>query len=150
MLTLNQVVTRLQTIALNHAQIKSFYFGDLNDWFTNKGNNYPACLIEPTGGTVDKQTRRVSYSMTIDFVDLLNISEKAHENLTEIWSDQSMIAADYVAKVGDNNYTDWRLESSGNLQFIKAEQGDYLAGVSLDIVISIPYDANRCAVPVNS
>lgn len=149
-MTLNQCVKRLKSLALNHKQVKEFYFGSVLDYTDDSDRNYPACIVELKGSNISIDQTQTKYQFRIWFLDLLNISEGARENITEVKSDLTSIAEDMIAMINSPSfYSDWSLGETDNypLNYSEEKFEDYTVAVDFDIEIGVPFLADRCQVP---
>jgi hypothetical protein len=78
------------------------------------------------------------------------LSEETNE--TEVLSDMTQVAGDIVAQLRfptDYANVTWTLNQNLPLTFYTESDPDYLAGVKLDINLTVPFINNRCEVPSN-
>lgn len=148
-LTLNQVIKRVESLALSHAQIKWFYFGDPYEFDTNGEVIYPACFLEwIPPGVLDRTEHLQRFNFRIYLLSLVGVSTATEENETEVLSDMSSIAADILAMLMNSEYQyDWVISPSNNLSPLTESLGDMVAGVFVDVGISVDFFADRCQVP---
>jgi hypothetical protein len=149
MVTLNQIVQKLQDLALNHKQVKYFYYGNIVESLNNGDVSYPACFVQLAGATVTTEEDLTKYQFRIWFCDVLNISEGAKSNYTELQSDLVSIAEDMIAMINSTLlYGFWTVGTVYPLQFAEEEFRDYVVSVFFDIDISVIYLADRCQIPM--
>ena len=146
-LTLNQVVKRIETIALNHKQLRSFYFGKTTEFLNEKGIVYAGCFLQDTGIVFDLAGKVTNYSFKMFLLDLVNVSNNAKENESEVWSDMVSVSEDLLALIDYSTYTDWRVTQSNPAFLVSEEFSDMNGGVSVDFTISVQYVKDVCAVP---
>lgn len=150
-MTLNQVIKRLETLALSHKQVNHFAFGDPIAWLEEGDVNYAACFAECTNVTISKQQKQTIYSFRIWFCDLVHIGKDSRDNEQEVMSDLMSVAEDYVAMLNHTDYQyDWNIGSSYASQFWKEKFKDLVVAVSVDVQIGTEYTSNRCQVPSTS
>jgi hypothetical protein len=154
-LTLNQIIDRIETLALSHKQVESFVIlkETVDAYLSNGDKTYPVILCELSdGGGIDRQTRQVSIPMRLFFLDAEKLVDDAQGNTVEIWSDRILVAQDFIAmllkETNTEEYRDWRIDGGNQLAFYSEKFSDYVAGVSVDITIRLPYDVNRCQAPI--
>jgi len=146
--TLNQIVARIQSLALNHKQVKYFYFGNMIEVLNGADLVYPACFVEMIGATVSTQDDQTHYQFRIWFADVLNISDGARENYLELQSDLMLIAEDMISMMNSTILYDyWTINETYPIQFAEEQLRDYVMTVSFDVEIAITYLADRCIVP---
>jgi hypothetical protein len=145
-LTLNQIVKRLQNLAVNHKQVKSFFFGPLAEWLANPKRTYTACAVDLLGSNIDRAARQTRYRFDIWFFDLTNVSEDSRGNETEVLSDLSSIAEDMLAMMGSHSFEDWEV-TGGEVGYFTEHLEDWTAAVKLSVTVSVDFLADRCRVP---
>lgn len=146
-MTLNQIVKELTTIGNDHEQINFVYFGDVWERLSNGEVTYPAMFFTLTGANV--LSKEIGYQFSLYFMDRM-LSEETNE--TEVLSDMTQVAADIVAQLRyptDYGKVTWQLNQNLPLTFYTESDPDYLAGVKLDITLTVPFINNRCEVPSN-
>lgn len=147
MLTLNQIVRRIKTIALNQKQIKNFYFGSVTDFLNDKTTRYASAFLQDQPGNIDPAGKTVTYLFKMYFLDLENVSEDTQANTLDVQSDMVQVAADIVAEIDFHGFDDWMVLGASNFVLVREEFEDFVAGVAIDITIQVPYDKDICAVP---
>jgi hypothetical protein len=146
--TLNQIVSKLQSLALNHKQVKYFYYGNIVEVLNGGDIPYPACFVELNGATVTTDEDLTKYQFRIWFCDLLNLSEGAKNNYLELQSDLVLIAEDMISMINSTILYDfWTVNEVYPLVFAEEQMRDYIISVSFDVEISVHYLADRCIVP---
>lgn len=147
-LTLNQIVNRIKSLALSHQQINDFRDGDLHEFDVNGDLNYPACLIEQLTGNINRAIREQVYNFRIYFLDKVGVSENTEGNEREVISDMSSVAADFVAMVNYPGYQDdWIIGDSVLETPVSEGLGDMVAGVFIEVSISVEFPVDRCKAP---
>lgn len=148
-LTLKQVVTRLETLALAHRQINHFYFGAPIEWLSNGEVRYPALFVDVVTGNIDKAKKETTWNFQIMLCDLCNVSSKARESELELMSDLTLIAEDYKSMLEFNEYRDWTIGETSPIEYRKEELEDIVIGVKIDLAIGTDYLSDRCRVPAD-
>lgn len=146
-MTLNQIVKELTTIGNDHEQINFVYFGDVWERLSNGEVTYPAMFFTLTGANV--LSKEVGYQFSLYFMDRM-LNEETNE--TEVLSDMTQVAGDIVAQLRyptDYGKVTWTVNQNLPLTFYTESDPDYLAGVKLDITLTVPFINNRCEVPSN-
>ena len=146
-MTLNQIVKELTTIGNAHEQINFVYFGDVWERLSNGEVTYPAMFFTLTGANV--LSKEIGYSFSLYFMDRM-LSEETNE--TEVLSDMTQVAGDIVAQLRyptDYGKVTWAVNQNLPLTFYTESDPDYLAGVKLDVTLTVPFINNRCEVPSN-
>jgi hypothetical protein len=147
-LTLKQIITRLEELAISHRQIHTFFLGAADEFLDNPDVVYPALFIEVKPESIASLEDRTCYfDFTMYFFDQINTANKSMQNILDITSDMSSIAQDYLALLNDLEYTDWEVSRDYSLSIKEYQLQDLTLGVSVDVNIATRFDANRCQVP---
>lgn len=148
-LTLNNVITRLRTLALSHDQINHFYFGDPHE-FDVSDVSYPACFLEMGTGVVDRATHQTTFNFRVYFLDLVKVSTDTEGNETEVLSDMASVMQDFLAMAMFHDYEDtWEIGDTSNFVAMTEALNDMDAGVVVDMAVKIDFLADRCQVPAD-
>jgi hypothetical protein len=146
-MTLNQIVKELTTIGNAHEQINFVYFGDVWERLSNGEVTYPAMFFTLNNANV--AAKEIGYSFSLYFMDRMLMEET---NETEVLSDMTQVAGDIVAQLRfptDYQNVTWTLNQNLPITFYTESDPDLLAGVKLDINLTVPFINNRCEVPSN-
>lgn len=146
-MTLNQIVKELTTIGNQHEQIDFVYFGDVWERLSNGEVTYPAMFFTLTGASYG--AKEIGFSFSLYFMDRM-LNEETNE--TEVLSDMTQVAGDIVAQLRfptDYQSVTWTLNQNLPITFYTESDPDYLAGVKLDVTLTVPFINNRCEVPSN-
>ena len=149
MLTLKQVIKRLEVLATAHKQINHFLFGDPIEYLTNGEVKYPACFVTLNNGSIEKEERVMSWNFDILFCDLANTATKSQESELDVLSDLSLIAEDFKALLEWHEYRDWYIASSSPVEYLKEEFEDVVLAAKMKITIAKHYDSDTCQVPTD-
>ena len=168
MFTLNQVIKRLKTIALNHAQLNPlllteanfshFGFGDLwevGQILTDKGTviteKFPLVWANVQSANIANQGAQANgllqISMQLLFMDLVH---KDETNENDVLSDTLQIATDYITELQDDTEFQtyhYVVDINGSLEPFTERFDEEVSGWSLALTFSIPYSANCLVVP---
>lgn len=146
-LTYNQVIKRIQTIALGHKQVRTFKRGLVTDFLTDKTIPYAAVFLQDSGAAINPDQNNALFNFRLFFLDLVHVSEDAKDNELDVLSDMFSVAMDIVAQLKFPAFNDWRISGANNMQSIVENDGDMNAGWYLDLSVTIMYDQNVCEVP---
>jgi len=147
-LTLNQIAARLRSLALSHKQVNSQYFGDPHEFDANGEIVYPACFVEQQPGTIDRTEHLQRFNFRVYFLNLVTVSTDTEGNETEVLSDMSSVAADFLSMVMSTVYQDdWVISPVNNVTSVTEVLGDMAAGVFVDVSIGVDFLADSCQVP---
>lgn len=148
-MTLNQVLKRIETIALAHKQVRTFRKGLLGDFFADKTSKYPAICVQDFGGNINLSGHATTLNYKLFFVDLVHVSEGTKDNEQDVQSDMVSIAMDVLAQINNGNYSDWIVSPSNNLELFVENENDMVAGCVIDISVRIMYEQNLCQIPTD-
>jgi len=168
MFTLNQAIKRLQTIAIEHAQLNPllltestfshFGFGDLwevGQILTDEGTviteKFPLVWANVQGANMTSQGAQSNGLLTVTFQLLfMDLVHKDETNENDVLSDTLQIATDFITELQDDtefqtyHYT---VDINGNLEPFTERFDEEVSGWSLNIAFNIPYSANCLVVP---
>jgi hypothetical protein len=139
-MTLNQIVKQITSYGTSHPQISTVFFGDFADKLDDADVVYPAMFYDLNGGNF--LAKQLSFTFSIYLLDRHLVETDAQEVL----SDMSLVAEDIVARLRTPS-NEWITSDNINVQFFREAEPDYLAGVRLDVTITLPSINNRCQIP---
>jgi hypothetical protein len=139
-MTLNQIVKQITGYGTSHPQINTVYFGDFADKLDDAEVVYPAMFYDLESGNF--LAKQLSFSFSIYLLDRHLVETDAQEVL----SDMSLVAEDIVARLRTPS-NEWITSDNINVTFFREAEPDYLAGVRLDVSITLPSINNRCQIP---
>jgi hypothetical protein len=147
--TYNQIVARFEAFASGHFLIRQFTHGSLQEMIEQiPESGYPLMHIELT--SVEYQAGMRSFRFTIIFADLPRDKEVANEYQREAISDMIQIGEDLIAEIRNGGVIfGFEAEIDPNVIFTPfvASYTHTLAGVTLDLAISLPYSWTACDIP---
>jgi len=146
-MTLNQVLKRIQTLALGHKQVRSYRKGLVSDLFADKTALYPAVCLQDNNGSISLGGHQATLNFRLFVFDLVHVSEDTKTNEDDVLSDTLSILMDLLAQMNNGNYSDWKISSDNSFQFLVEAENDMPAGVVIDISISFINAQNVCEVP---
>lgn len=147
-MTYNQIIQRMQRLALGHRQVRTFKRGFSSDMLTEKAIKYSAIFVQDAGGNVSLVNNQWSVNFRVHFLDMVHVSAHAKQNEQDVISDELSIALDYIAQLSNPNYNDWKITTS-NLFPEMEQKDDMLAGCYADITISSIFSKNVCQIPTD-
>lgn len=143
MLTLNQIVAKLRTIANNHYQINSFGFGDSWEVEADEAKNAPLMWVVARGFNVE--AKAIVYNLSLMFMDLVDKDER---NETEVLSDMGLIASDVLALLDKEAESDvFTILKNNSAEYFTERFDNEWAGVFIDLSIRVNFVRNWCQVP---
>lgn len=143
MSTLNQIITQIKTIAEDHAQINTLYFGPPLDILGNQDVNYPLFCVDISDMPVNGKEQSFPFRMW-----WLDIARADKSNEQEILSDMLLVSNDFLASLDYlSNSEDWMMDRNVPRQRIKDDTPDGLAGILADVTLKSPITYDKCQVP---
>lgn len=139
-MTLNQIIAQITSYGTSHPQINTVYFGDFADKLDDEDVVYPAMFFDVDGGQF--LAKQLSFTFSIYLLDRHLVETDA----LEVLSDMSLVAEDIVARLRTPS-NEWITADNINVTFFREAEPDYLAGVRLDVGITLPSINNRCQIP---
>jgi hypothetical protein len=148
-MTLNQVVKRIETLALGHKQVRAFRKGLVTDFFADKTTQYPAVCLQDVNGSISLSGHASSLSYKMFIADLIHVSEDTKSNEQDVQSDMVSIAMDLLAQMNHGNYDDWKISADNALTLFSENENDLQAGCIIDFTVSFMYTQNICQIPTD-
>ena len=145
MLTLNQIVKKLETFANDHKQLSgNFLFGQFYDYVANKSEQYPAMIVYLQPNQLSENTDTYTFQVTI--CDRL---KKDVENEIEVLSDTNLIAKDLITYFKNSpTERDVIINTSVTLNDFSDREDSETAGYFFDITFRQNFDYNYCDIPL--
>jgi hypothetical protein len=140
--TLNQVINLIETIALNHAQVNSFGFGDVSDISTVQ-EDYPLVWLNVQPSTINENTFTLSLSLLT-----LDIQKADQANERDTLSDTLSIAQDIYSALTNPEYEDYFIiQYSTSLTPVREGLPDLVNGWGAELSLDIAQIRDRCQIP---
>lgn len=144
-MTLNEIISLLESISDSHLQVK--YFGNGELWDINGIPKtkpiYPSIWAQPLETTNRLQTQE--YTIRLLCYDLVNVN---NDNQTEVLSDCLQILNDFV-KVFRNQSNDYYILNDPTMIHFTERFNDEVTGWYCDIILQVQYPSNYCDLPIN-
>jgi hypothetical protein len=144
-MTLNQIISTIQTASESHKQVNKFIVGELD--FTEENlKYYPLVWLVPNGFNFDTEGKKVVYNFMLMVLDR---HFESQTNMIEVLSDTALIMQDIITLCKRNTYEDSVFFSvNGNAEAIMDNKADILAGYGVEINVEIPYSESYCDIPL--
>jgi hypothetical protein len=144
-LTLNQIVKKLETFANDHKQLSgNFLFGQFYDYVANKSEQYPAMIVYLQPNQLSENTDTYTFQVTI--CDRL---KKDDTNEIEVLSDTNLIAKDLITYFKNSpTERDVIINTSVTLNDFSDREDSETAGYFFDITFRQNFDYNYCDIPL--
>lgn len=148
MRTLNQIISKLNSIATNHVQVKSFGFGTLSDLNVEllSQENFPMLWVQPVSVRSLLNTKITNLKLYV-----IDSRSKTFDNLIDILSDTELIIDDIRRELIYSDTEPWIIRGTELLLNpeinITAER---LCGWSATIQLESIILENECYIPKNN
>lgn len=145
MLTLNQIVKKLETFANDHKQLSgNFLFGQFYDYVADKSEQYPAMIVYLQPNQLSENTDTYTFQITI--CDRL---KKDDTNEIEVLSDTNLIAKDLITYFKNSpTERDVIINTSVTLNDFSDREDSETAGYFFNITFRQNFDYNYCDIPL--
>jgi hypothetical protein len=142
-LTLNQIVSNLRSIATEHRQLHGFQFGELPDLYTSGVSNPAELWVQIDSVNRTRSTSKFNFTFWI--VDTVR---RGQENQTEIQSDTAQIGEDIIAQLRHPDYA-WSVinvndDDDIQMQFFNELTPERYFGVTFKVSIQLTKPDDRC------
>ena len=146
MLSLNQIKQRLIDFFEGHAQINTVIYADDFDFNAYPDIVYKVVHIQPVNTIV--RTNEIIHQFKImiaDIEDPLNATSEF-----DLYSDCELIANDFLAFFGDDDYPDIIMDTNTTFQPFSESGTDRTAGVVFTAAIRQTRYINPCTIPTQA
>lgn len=144
MLSLNQIVNKLNLIQVNHAQLNSFHFGDPWELEASENLQYPVFVTALLPGSLSKgiQTTKL-------YLAVADLVQRGEENETEVLSDTQLILMDCYAQLWEY-FEENNIELSRDATFspFTEKWDNAVSGWQLEVDVRQFYSRDTCQVPL--
>ena len=150
-LSLNQIVSIFQDLALRQKQVNDFFYGQSYDIGASRQMKFPYVAIENIQSTITKSAngfKEALYTFKIYCVDKIN---RGQSNYDEIISNTHFILDTMIQEVSQHQYyRDFNLSISNDITFTPVVEAfdDDVNGWEIDIVIKHPIRYTYCNTPI--
>lgn len=149
-MTYNNVIKRIESLALAHKQVRTFKRGLVTEFLTDKSIPYAAVFLQDSGAAINPDQHFAMFGFRLFFLDLVHVSADAKTNELDVLSDMFSVAMDLVSQMKFPAYNDWIISGANNMQSIVENDGDMNAGWYIDLQVRIQYDQNVCEIPTDT
>lgn len=141
--TLNQIINQLQAVQESHAQLNGFGFGEVFELSTQQ-ENYPLMWANVLTSNISEKTLTLNFGIMI-----LDIVSDDSRNERDTLSDTLSISQDVIALLENPlNDDSFLVGDSVTLEPLFEVFPDKVNGWLLTIAFELPFEANRCQVPL--
>jgi hypothetical protein len=147
LLTLNQVISQITTLAAAHSQIAASGVGDFAEWQAEE-RNYP--LLWVFHETTNVGNRELVYSIRLICADRVITGEEGEDTdgmEQEVLSDTLLILLDFLAYFQQQHSQTYTVIPSATIDPFTERFNDRVAGNSMVIQIRQPFTWDACQIP---
>ena len=147
LLTLNQVISQITTLAAAHSQIAASGVGDFAEWQAEE-RNYP--LLWVFHETTNVGNRELVYSIRLICADRVITGEEGEDTdgmEQEVLSDTLLILLDFLAYFQQQHSQTYTVVPSATIDPFTERFNDRVAGNSMVIQIRQPFTWDACQIP---
>lgn len=156
MITLNQIIAQLESFSSLHAQVNGFGHGNTSQYKEENSSGkigYPYVFANEIGANANISVLSGYFTYTIQLI-FSDLVRKDRSNETEVKSDMTRIALDYINALRSPRYFDLNgkgfisRDVSFNLTYFTEDYQDRVSGCYFDLVIKTKIDLNECIIPI--
>jgi hypothetical protein len=141
--TLNQIINQLQAVQQSHAQLNGFGFGEVFELSTQQ-ENYPLLWANVLTSNISEKTLTLNFGIMI-----LDIVSDDSRNERDTMSDTLSISQDVIAMLENpTNDDSFLVGDSVTLEPLFEAFPDKVNGWLMTLSFELPFEANRCQVPL--
>lgn len=148
MLTLNQIIDQIKTLANAHYQIAEVGVGTIAELQAKPDRSYPLLWLSNEGGTLDNNYKVDNIRLTM-FGRVIVGEEGQDDDASEleVLSDMQLILLDFLNYFHQNHSQDYVTDKSNTLEHFTERTNDRTAGYSTVLELKQFYDWNKCQIP---
>lgn len=143
MLTLNQIKQRLITFFNNHSQINTVIYADDFDFAAYPDIIYKVVHIQAVNSII--RGSEIIHQFKLMIADIEDPNNQGSED--DIFSDCELIANDFLAYFGDDDYPDFLMDTNTTYQRFSESNTDRTAGVVFTANVRQTREINPCTIP---
>jgi hypothetical protein len=141
--TLNQIINQLEAVQQSHAQLNGFGFGEVFELSTQQ-ENYPLLWANVLTSNISEKTLTLNFGIMI-----LDIVSDNSRNERDTMSDTLSISQDVIAMLENpTNDDSFLVGDSVTLEPLFEAFPDKVNGWLMTLSFELPFEANRCQVPL--
>ena len=141
--TLNQIINQLEAVQQSHAQLNGFGFGEVFELSTQQ-ENYPLLWANVLTSNISEKTLTLNFGIII-----LDIVSDDSRNERDTMSDTLSISQDVIAMLENPiNDDSFLVGDSVTLEPLFEAFPDKVNGWLMTLSFELPFEANRCQVPL--
>ena len=143
--SLNQLLTKIRTVAAGNAFIRQTFIGPEFDIAADEAAEYPLLWVMPDGFEMDFEGGRVAYRFTAAVMDR---EQHDRSNQMEVLSDTAQIVIDLLNGLHyDYRASDVKVVCNDTAEPFIGDKTDFVAGHGISFSIEVSYTRDACAIP---
>lgn len=148
MLTLNQIIDQIKTLANAHYQIAEVGVGTVAELQAKPDRLYPLLWLSNEGGTLEDNYKVDNIRLTM-FGRVITGEEGQDDDASEIevLSDMQLILLDFLNYFHQQHGQEYVTDKSASLEHFTERTNDRTAGYSTVLELKQFYDWNKCQIP---
>ena len=148
MLTLNQIIDQIKTLANAHYQIAEVGVGTIAELQSKPDREYPLLWLSNEGGTLDNNYKVDNIRLTMfGRVTVGDEGQDDDASELEVLSDMQLILLDFLNYFHQNHGQEYVTDKSNTLEHFTERTNDRTAGYSTVLELKQFYDWNKCQIP---
>jgi hypothetical protein len=148
LLTLNQIIDQIKTLANAHYQIAEVGVGTIAELQSKPDREYPLLWLSNEGGTLDNNYKVDNIRLTMfGRVTVGDEGQDDDASELEVLSDMQLILLDFLNYFHQNHGQDYVTDKSNTLEHFTERTNDRTAGYSTVLELKQFYDWNKCKIP---
>ena len=148
MLTLNQIIDQIKTLANAHYQIAEVGVGTIAELQSKPDREYPLLWLSNEGGTLDNNYKVDNIRLTMfGRVTVGDEGQDDDASELEVLSDMQLILLDFLNYFHQNHGQDYVTDKSNTLEHFTERTNDRTAGYSTVLELKQFYDWSKCKIP---
>ncbi len=146
MLSLNQIKQRLVAFFDGHSQINTVIYADDFDFAAYPDITYKVVHIQPVNSNI--RGNEIIHQFKLMIADIEDPNNQGSED--DIYSDCELIANDFLAFFGDDDYPDFLMDTNTTYQKFSESGTDRTAGVVFTASVRQTREINPCTIPTQA
>jgi len=148
LLTLNQIIDQIKTLANAHYQIAEVGVGTIAELQSKPDREYPLLWLSNEGGTLDNNYKVDNIRLTMfGRVTVGDEGQDDDASELEVLSDMQLILLDFLNYFHQNHGQDYVTDKSNTLEHFTERTNDRTAGYSTVLELKQFYDWSKCKIP---
>lgn len=144
MLTLNQIVSLISNFATVNYQVNDFFFGDIWEYATKKGDKFPVMLCTLKQSRVTNKID--TFSFQVGFFDRVTKDESIELG---VLSDTREMCKDCITYFNSPTFNDFLVNNNATLEDFTEKFDHEVSGHFFDLELTQQNEMDVCALPIS-